>query len=318
MRSPTVHQLADVDANNVVGVIDPARPPVLTVASGDQVVLSTRHLWGGAIDATTTVADMRRLREQCLADGALGPHTLTGPIAVSGARPGDALRVDVLELELGPHGYNMILPQAISTGALADRFAEPSIAHYDLTGDRVELAPGLTVEPKPFLGIMGVAPADDGPRSTAPPGPFGGNIDLQDLVVGTSLLLPVFRDDALFYTGDAHALQGDGEVDQTGLEATFRRARLRLSVEPQAGLRLPRALTPTHVIVLAFGPTLDAAAAAAVDEAVDVIAAARGCSAVDAYRLCSLGVDLGVTQMVNVTRGVHARIPRALLGEDDA
>mgnify|MGYP001061495361 CR=1 FL=1 len=312
MPSPRVHDLPATDATTVVGVIDAATPPVLAIESGDELRIETRHLWGGEIVDGTTVADLVQMRDSHMGAGALGPHTITGPVEVIGARPGDALHVEMLELAHGPHGYNLILPGAIATGVLAERLPEPSMTHYDLTGGRVELAPGLDVELAPFLGILGVAPAVDGPLTTFEPGPFGGNIDLRDLVEGTTLVLPVFRPGAGFYTGDAHALQGDGEVDQTALETTMD-ARLRLTLEPGAGIELPRALTADHVIPLAFDRDLDEAARAAVSEAVDIIAAARGIAAAEAYRLCSICVDIGITQLVNGVKGAHARIPRELL-----
>lgn len=310
----TLHTVAAAPDTTVVGAIDPSRPPVLTVASGDEVLLSTWHNWGGAVTPQTTLDDFLHLREHHIADGALGPHTLTGPIAVAGAEPGNVLRVDVLELVPGPHGFNAVLPGSMSRGALADRFAEGSIQHYALDRRRMvtKAAPGLEIALRPFLGIMGVAPAQDGPLPSSAPGPFGGNIDLAALVAGTTLRLPVFREGAGFYAGDAHACQGDGEVDQMGLETTMERARLRFTVEP-GPLALPRAETPTHAIALAFHEDLDEAARIAVGEAVDMVAAARGIDDAAAYRLCSLTVDLAVTQIVNGIKGVHAKIPRDLV-----
>lgn len=315
MTSSTLHLLPATPATTRVGVIDAAIPPVLEIASGDLVELSTWSLWGNAVGPGTTLAEMLALRAEHTAAGALGPHTLTGPIAVAGAQPGDVLRVDVLELAPGPHGFNMMLPAPGSRGALADEFPAGSIAHYALDRETMSatVAPGVTLTLRPFLGIMGVAPAQDGPRGTAEPGDFGGNMDLAALVAGTTLRLPVHRPGALFYAGDAHACQGDGEVDQMALETTMERALLRLTVERGAPLRLPRAATPEHVIALAFDEDLDVAARIAVDEAVGLIAARRGLAREEAYRLCSLAVDLAVTQLVNGVKGVHARIPRALL-----
>lgn len=318
VAAPRLHRLEATADTTVVGVIDAGRPPVLTIASGDEVELSTLHLWGGGVTDRATVADMARLRDVNLARGALGPHTLTGPIAITEARAGDVLRVEILELVPGPHGFNMIIPGARSQGALAERFPAASIRHYSLDRETMttEAAPGVTIPLRPFLGVMGVAPPDEGPRGSGEPGPFGGNIDLRELVVGTALRLPVFRAGAGFYAGDAHACQGDGEVNQSALETTMERARLRLTVERGRSFRLPRADTPEQVILLAFDRDLERAARRAVGEAVDLIAACRRIDPADAYRLCSFAVDLSITQMVNGVKGVHAKVPRALLAED--
>lgn len=312
-----IHRLPANPSTTRVGVIDAAIPPVLTVDSGDTVELSTLSLWGGEVTPATTFDELQRMRERHMGAGALGPHTLTGPIAVRGARPGDALRVDVLELVPGRHGFNTILPGELSRGALAERFPRGSIAHYELDVETMstEAAPDVRIPLAPFLGIMGVAPAEDGPRGTTEPGRFGGNIDLRELVAGTTLRLPVLRPGAGFFAGDAHACQGDGEVDQTALETTMERAVLRLTVEPGRAPRLPRAHTAEHVIALAFGERLEDAARDAVAEAVDVLVEARGLDPETAYRLCSLAVDLSITQMVNRVQGVHAKVPRALVAD---
>ncbi len=310
-----LHHLDATPETTVVGTIDPAATPVLFVESGDEIELSTLHLWGGDITPETTMADMAAVSGRCLAAGALGAHTLTGPIAVAGAEPGDVLRIDILELVPGPHGWNAILPPDLSTGALTDRFPEPSIAHYALNRKTMtaEVAPGLTLPLRPFLGIMGVAPEGVAPRGTAEPGPFGGNMDCRDLVAGTTFAPARLPPGAGFYAGDAHGMQGDGEVNMTAMETTMERARLRLTVERGDPILLPRIDAADHVSVLAFDRDLDEAARVAVAEATDLIAARRAIDAETAYRLCSLAVDLAVTQIVNGVKGVHARIPRTLL-----
>ncbi len=234
---------------------------------------------------------------------------------MAGAQPGDVLRVDILELVPGPHGWNAILSPDVSTGALTDRFpravdralrAEPG---DDDGAGRARPDPSAAPVPRDH----GVAPEGDEPRGTAEPGPFGGNMDCRDLVAGTTLRLPVFQPGAGFYAGDAHGMQGDGEVNMTAMETTMERARLRLTIERGDPIRLPRVDAADHVSVLAFDRDLDEAARIAVAEATDLIAHRRGIDAETAYRLCSLAVDLAVTQMVNGVKGVHARIPRELL-----
>lgn len=294
-----------------MGAIDTARPPALTVVSGDEVLLSTWTAWGNAVTDSTTLSDVLRLRST---PGLLGPHSLTGPIAVEGAAAGDVLRVDLLELLPAAHGYNLFLPRESSRGILAERFPEGGIRHFKLDPHALtaELLPGLDVRLRPFLGIVGVAPSSPGCHPSAIPGPFGGNIDLRDLVAGTSLRLPVFQPGALLYLGDGHACQGDGEVDQNALETAMPRVRVRLTIERGRSLRAPQAETPTHLITMGFHEDLGEAARLATEEAVDLLAERRGVDPADAYVLCSVAVDLAVTQVVNGKKGVHARIPKEL------
>jgi acetamidase/formamidase len=295
-----------------VGLIDRAFAPVLEIDDGDELVVETWGMWGDAIKPGATFA---QAMEQRRAHAGRGPHSLTGPVAVRGARAGMSLRVDVLELQLGPHGFNMILPRGQTRGLLADEFEHGEIRHFAL--DRrtmtTELVPGITLPLRPFLGIMGVAPAGPEPHISSVPGPFGGNIDCPDLVAGSTLFLPVWVDQALFYAGDAHAMQGCGEVNQTALETTMERARLRLSLVPDLRLERPRAQTREHLITMGFDRDLREAARQAVHDMVHLLATEHGLSRSDAYVLCSLQADLMITQVVNGDSGVHARLPRSLL-----
>jgi acetamidase/formamidase len=309
-----LHRLAADDRTVKVGVIDAAHPAVLRIESGDEVVLETWSHWAGAVQPGMVLEDVLALR----AAHPLGPHSITGPITVSGAEVGMVLRVDVLELVLGPWGFNLALPAPLGRGVLADRFPAGALRHFRLDREAMttQFAPGLPLELKPFLGIMGVAPPDDGPHSSVPPGPFGGNLDLCDLVVGTSLYLPVFRSGGGFYAGDGHALQGDGEVNQTAIETSMERARLCLTaLAPPAGVpRLPWAETPTHLVAIGLDEDLDLAVRQAVDALVTHLQARFGMTGSDAYALASLAADVEVTQAVNRVKGAHARLAWNVLG----
>jgi acetamidase/formamidase len=309
----THHWLRASDRTVRLGLIDRGDPPVLSIESGDEVSIETWGGWGNAIDDTTTLDDVMGLTVT-LADR--GPHDLTGPVTIAGARPGQVLRVDVLELRPAAHGTNLIVPGEVGVGLLPDMFPQGSIHHYALDLERmtVELAPGLVAPLAPFLGFLAVAPRDDGPHSSIPPGPHGGNIDLKDLVVGATLYLPIWNDGALFYAGDGHALQGNGEVDVTALEVCFDEARLRLTVLDQGPIELPRAETPSAWITLGFGGDLDEAARRATREMIGLIVKRTGLTELDAYAVCSMCVDLEVTQAVNGVVGVHARLAKSLLG----
>ena len=305
------HRLAASVETVRVGLIDRDFPPVLEIVPGDEVDIETWSMWGGAAGPDTTMADVRVLRER---HAGSGPHSLTGPIAVTGARPGDVLRIDVLGLALSDHGMNLCPPGATSRGILAERFPDGFLRHFRLDAATMttELKPGLRLPLRPFLGIMGVAPAEPGSHSSVVPGPFGGNIDCPDLVVGSSFFLPVFADGALFYAGDAHASQGCGEVDQTAIETAFPSARLRFSLSDEPSLTRPRAETPEHYITMGFDEDLRSAGRLAVGDMVDFLVAAKGLSEEEAYALCSIAGDLAVTQVVNINQGIHVRMPKAL------
>lgn len=308
----TIHQLPASDRTVRIGVIDSSFPPVLSIASGDEVELEIWGSWGDAVRPDSTYIDITNLRRQ---NAGRGPHSLTGPIDVKGASPGMALRVDILDLELRDHGFNLLLPKGESRGLLADSFTTGELRHFRLDTRRMttELLPGLTLPLRPFLGIMGVAPAAAMPHISSVPGPFGGNIDCPDLVVGATLFLPVWVEGALFYAGDAHAAQGCGEVSQTALETAFRRARLRLTVVENMALQRPRAETAEHLITMGFDPDLHGAAGQAVSDMIDLLRKEYRLSASDGYVLCSLQADLMITQVVNGNSGVHVRMPKAIL-----
>ena len=147
---------------------------------------------------------------------------LTGPVYVEGARPGDMLEVRILDVEIRvPYGVNVTGP---GRGAAPDLLREPAdkIILLDLQRNVALFAPGVEVPLAPFMGIVAVAPPPELKRvSTKPPGAFGGNLDFKHLVAGSTLYLPVFNEGALFYTGDGHACQGDGEVDGTAIEISL-------------------------------------------------------------------------------------------------
>lgn len=301
------------DATVRVGVIDASIEPVLSIADGDDVVISTLSHWAGQVLPGMELEDLLALR----ADAPLGPHSITGPIEVVGAESGDVLRVDVLELVPGEWGFNLALPSPLGRGVLADQFPNGALRHLHLDRDTMttELLPGIALPLHPFLGIMGVSPPDDGPHSSVPPGPFGGNLDLCDLVVGSSLFLPVFRKGAGFYAGDGHAAQGDGEVNQTAIETSMERAHLRFNVIENLDLApLPWAETATHLVTIGLNEDLDLAVRQAVESLVDQLTRRFLIAGDDAYALASLAADVEVTQVVNRVKGAHARLAWSVLG----
>ena len=237
-----------------------------------------------------------------------GPHVLTGPIAIRGAMPGDVLEVRILEVELAlDWGYNRQRPYA---GTLPDEFPAlwNRIIPINRTAKTAEVARGVVVPVnRPFFGIMGVAP-DSGRISSGPPGVHAGNMDNKDLIAGTTLFMPVHAPGALFSAGDAHAAQGHGEVDLTGIE-TGMRGKFQFIVRKDMKLRWPRAETPTHWMVMGLHVDLDEAMKIAVRETIDfIVQRFPHLTREEAYMIASVAVDYHVTQVVDGTKGIHGMI----------
>lgn len=310
----TTHVLKACASTVQAGIIDPKAKPVHTVASGDTVILDTWAMWDNAGGASLDLEHAMTLRERFRAEGR-GPHSLTGPIAVETARPGDVLKVDIERLDVADHGINLIFPGGRSRGLLSDIFPDAELRHFKLDRGTMTTRFGrdITIPLRPFLGIMGVLPSPgEAARSSAIPGNFGGNIDCADLVAGSTLYLPVFVDGAGFYAGDAHAAQGCGEVVQTALETAMTAARLRLTVQKGRSIVRPWAETREHFITMGLDEDLREAARQAVRDMIDLMAATKGMTRSDAYALCSLQADLMVTQLVNGVSGIHARMPKSI------
>jgi acetamidase/formamidase len=255
---------------------------------------------------------------------AQGPHVVTGPVAVAGARPGDVLEVEVLELvRRAPYG---VISNRHGRGALPGELPQDGadvvsqVAHVDGDGlGRLPIGDGRAFRfpLSPFLGIMGVAPATEQPVNSVPPGTHGGNLDVKLLGVGARLFLPVQVPGALFYVGDPHFAQGDGEVALTAFEAPLR-ATLRLTVhsdEPSrrlaAALGLPYAETPEDHLVLGLDPDLDEAVRQATRGALAFLRERYGVPPAVGLAYLSAAADLHISQVVDIVKGVHFRMPKA-------
>ncbi len=310
---PTEHMLFAGPQTVHTGYFDSALSPVLSIDPGDTVVLSTMMLMDGRLRCGMSLGELLALR-QGYVDRGVGPHTLTGPIFVRGAEPGDVLEVRIGRLLLADGGVNYHLPGSFKAGGLPEEFPNGRIMtlQFDLETMTVSPAPGIRVRLKPFLGIMGVAPHPGERRPSGVPDYFGGNIDNKELGEGATLYLPVNVRGALFSAGDAHAAQGDGEVNVTAAETALREARLRFVVRKDMRLERPMGETPSHWIAMGFHRDLDEAAKIALRDALAFLRS-TGLSPDDAYTLASLAVDLRVTQVVNGNKGVHAMIPKAVL-----
>jgi acetamidase/formamidase len=191
-----------------------------------------------------------------------------------------------------------------------------------ITGDRevAFFSDNIEVPLEPFMGIMAVAPDPvlgapgvtvPGVQASRPPGAFGGNLDIKDLTVGSSLYLPVVHPGALFYVGDPHSAQGDGEVSGTAIEQSLS-GRFRFILHKDRPLSMPRIETDTHYILMGIDLDLDRALQQSVEEVVIFLVAEKGLSHTRALSLASIAVDFHIAEAVDLTQLVTGKIPKSL------
>lgn len=274
-----------------------ALAPRLVVAPGDIVHFACVDASGGQVVPGMSVAEYLAIDRGRI-------HALTGPVAIAGAEPGDVLEVQILEIRHKGWGWTSVIE---GLGFLKERFTEPYLFHWKLDGDESgSLAPAV-VPLRPFCGVMGVAPAEDGEFRTRAPGAFGGNLDVRELYAGSTLYLPVMNAGALFSCGDGHAAQGDGEVCINGIECpldvTLRfhlhKGRSLPGPMVEAASRPLLAAQPAAWIVAESDPDALTAARRATSRMVDLLAEHWGFSDVHAYLLCSVAMNLRLSQVVN-------------------
>ncbi len=326
------------------------KDPVLIVESGQTVRINTlthagsvqneepvAYLTGLGVpreEILQDVLDFWASREGRVREGRSG-HVITGPIYIESAEPGDMLEVQILQLEPRvPWGIN----NASATGGIFatdypgvqpdDPLLDilPGTRHLIRTGEVdgrqvAFFAPDIQVPLAPFMGIMAVAPANPtvgqpgvavpGVQASRPPGPFGGNLDVKDLKAGTTLYLPVFHSGALFYTGDPHGAQGDGEVSGTAIEQSLRGV-FRFVVHKSRAISGPRAETDTDYLLMGIDLDLDRAARNATREVVDFLVEEKGLTPAKALSLASIAVDFRVAEVVDLTQVVVGHIPKSL------
>lgn len=313
------------------GIFDPAREPILTIESGETVkfgcVLTspdeedhTQFLLDNGIAESDIfepeVAVGNQLEPQ-------GPHPVTGPVYVEDAEPGDVLEVTVQDIEVSaPYGVNYGGPG----GHLPDTdFSEGKTTVIPFDEERetalftdppnVSLEQDIEFPLEPFMGIYAVSQnPSTGPVGTGAPSYFGGNMDNQRLGVGTSIYLPVNAAGALFWTGDGHAVQGDGEVSLTAIETSLS-PTLEFTLHKGIEMDWPVAETDEYYIPMGFSEDLDDAMTHAVREAISMLVYQEGLEPIDAYRLCSLNVDFNIAEVVDGMEIIDATIPKSMFSE---
>ena len=281
---------------------DNSLDPVLTVTPGQTIEIETIDASGGQLNDNSSLDDLLNLSFEKV-------NPVTGPVYIEGAEPGDAVSISFLDFAPSGWGWTANIP---GFGLLADQFEEARlhIWKYDVASMAPALyGPGGKVPLKPFCGTVGLALAEDGQHSVVPPRRVGGNLDIRDNAVGTTLHLPVEVAGGLLSLGDTHAAQGDGEICGTAIESPMVVA-VKIDLIKSADLKFPRFETDGPVTrhldtagyqaTTGIGPDLMQAAKDAVSGMIDWISATTGMSAIDAYMLCSVCGDLRISEIVDM------------------
>jgi acetamidase/formamidase len=283
--------------------------PSLEIEPGDLVTFECFDSTGGQVQPDSTVDDFLKIDRSKI-------HTLTGPIFIKGAKAGDAIRVEILDVQHHGWGWSSITP---GLGFLPTRFQDPFLFIWKLNASSTKSLSPAVVPLHPFCGVMGVAPAEPGEFRTRAPGTFGGNMDVKELVAGSTLFLPVVNDGGLFSLGDPHAAQGDGEVCINGIECPAT-VRVKISLWKDCGLTGPMITTalrraPGGGEWLMIESDKDALAAArqATNRMIDFLVGNWELRPEHAYLLCSVAMDLRLSQVVNTQVTVSASISKSIL-----
>lgn len=317
-----------------------ADAPVLTIAAGETVTIDTvshegilpdqgqdplGYFTGHGVPAAHVLTDAIEIAATVPRDAlADGPHVVTGPVFVTGAEVGDLLKITVVDL--APRVTYGVISNRHGKGALVGVLPRgpENVSVFTPVSDGSGILPLVDGGERvvrfplaPFLGTMGVAVAGEERPHSVPPGAHGGNIDINLLVEGAVLYLPVQVPGALAYVGDPHFAQGDGEVALTALEASLR-ATLRFDVVPRAEALAafgevtgPLVRTDEYLVPTGLDVDLDEAMRKAVRAALDLLQARYGMAEHLAYAYLSAATDFDISQVVDIVCGVHARIREA-------
>jgi acetamidase/formamidase len=297
-----VHLLPATMETTQWGWFNNAQPPVLHVNSGDTVVFETMMHSHNQVVPGATIEQIKKLRTDF---PGRGPHTLTGPVYIEGAEPGDVLRVRINRIVPRSYGTNFNVPGMF--GEFPSKFPDGQVKYFYLDLERkvAEFAPGIEIPLKPFPGTLGVARAEPGQYSSVPPGRYAGNIDVRDMTEGTALYVPVFVKGALLWTGDSHAAQGNGEINLTALETAYKEMSVTVDVLKNTKLEWPRVETKDAWITLGIDRDLNKALEILESETETFLMEQRKIDKAAAQKLMMASWDCRVTQVVDVNKGLH-------------
>jgi acetamidase/formamidase len=288
------------------GVFDSSQAPVLKINSGDSVVIETMAASDNQVVPGTTIEQIVTIQN---AVPGRGPHTLTGPIYIEGAEPGDVLRIHFNKIVPRPYASNNSAP---GKGLFPKEFPNPQVKYFylDLKNKQMQFAPGIVVPLGPFPGIVAVARATPGKYDSIPPGPFGGNMDLREMTEGSTLYLPVFMKGGLLWTGDSHAGQGNGEIDLTAIETAFEEFNITVDVIKKKTLAWPRVETPTAWIAVGYDEDLNKAFDILKDETIKLISEFRKVPRQKAEKIMLATWNCPFAEVVNGVKGVYCMVPK--------
>jgi len=325
-----------------LGLFTLNKPPVVKICSGDTVSMET---WNSCLHVMvfnkTTPADVAKFYQEHDIQKRRGMHTLTGPVYIEGAEPGDVLEIRILDIKLNDFGYNFLSP----TQGILSEFTKPRIKYfkYDKKNNTTEFVKGVCLHLKPFPGILAVAPPLDWPQewpvnmqpsmgqpvtgefNSVPPGPFGGNLDQPELQAGSILFLPVFQKGALVWTGDSHAMQSNGEIDITALETSYEAITLQFIVRKDLkaegvldktkrkggnAFSWPIIENSTHWMIVGLNVDLFEAMKLASRNAIDFLVRTQGLTPEESYQFLSMVGDFEIAEAVNVIKNVTVHIPK--------
>jgi len=305
-----VHVLPATLETTQWGWFNNAQPPVLHVDSGDTILFETMMHSHNQVVPGTTIEQIKKLRTDF---PGRGPHTLTGPVYIEGAEPGDVLKVQINKIVPRAYGTNFNVPGMF--GEFPGKFPDGQVKYFYLDLDRkvAEFAPGIEIPLAPFPGILGVARAEPGQYSSVPPGRYGGNLDIRDETEGSTLYVPVFVKGALLWTGDSHAAQGNGEINLTALETAYKEMSVTVEVLKNMKLEWPRIETRNAWITVGIDRDLNKALDILRSETTNFLMEQRKIGKEQAEKLMMASWDCRVSQVVDVNKGLHcfsAKSPR--------
>ncbi len=346
LASPLMGQTYRVAATSetvTLGLFTLNKTPVVKIRSGDTVSLET---WNSCLHEMvynkTTPADVAKFYVANDIQKRRGMHSLTGPVYIEGAEPGDVLEIRILDIQLSDWGYNFLSP----TQGILSEFTKPRIKYFkfDKKNNTTEFSKGVCLQLKPFPGIIAIAPPLDWPKgwpvnlpdqagqpvkgefNSVPPGPFGGNLDQPELQAGSILFLPVFQKGGLVWTGDSHAMQSNGEIDITALETAYEGITLQFIVRKDLkaegvfyktkrkggnAFSWPIIENATHWMIVGLNADLFEAMKLASRNAIDFLVRTQGLSPEESYQFLSMVGDFEIAEAVNVIKNVTVHIPKA-------
>ncbi len=312
----TMHTLAP-EVGTVHGSFSRDLPPALTIDPGDTVQVRTLDAAWNIAPRTSSNPDERPPKFTPRDPQRDAGHALCGPIAIRGAEVGMTLAVHLDAIVPGSWGWTSAggwssrVNERLGVVDVVEQMHVWQLDRSSMTGTNQF---GQVVALHPFMGVLGMPPPEPGWHPTAPPRPWGGNLDCKELVAGSTVYLPIPVTGGLFSVGDGHAAQGDGEVSSTAIECPMDLVQLTFDLLPSQRQTAPWASTPVGWVTMGLHTDLHEAAMLALDAMLELMEEHYGLNRQNALTLASIVVDLHITQLVNAgVLGVHAVLPHHAL-----